>query len=294
MDVISLHQAGFTNAVASLGTALTSGHASLIKRYVQEVYLTYDSDDAGTRAALRAVPILKEAGISAKVIRMDPYREFDMASPEGKTAFFREAANRLLSFEDELERNNYIEAVASAYKVSKESLEKLVAKTAVSTGLARPVTRPKKADGAVLQKEDGIVTSQKVLLTWMIENENLYSKISSYISPDDFTGELNRRVAKLLYEQHEKGELNPAKLLNHFTSEEEHREAASLFHTKIRQLKTKEEQDQALKDTILKVKAHSINERTLNLDPSDMAGLQHLMEEKRKLEELRQLHISID
>ena len=78
----------------------------------------------------------------------------------------------LLSFEDELERNNYIEAVASAYKVSKESLEKLVAKTAVSTGLARPVTRPKKADGAVLQKEDGIVTSQKVLLTWMIENES--------------------------------------------------------------------------------------------------------------------------
>ena len=197
-------------------------------------------------------------------------------------------------YKQRYERNNYIEAVASAYKVSKESLEKLVAKTAVSTGLARPVTRPKKADGAVLQKEDGIVTSQKVLLTWMIENENLYSKISSYISPDDFTGELNRRVAKLLYEQHEKGELNPAKLLNHFTSEEEHREAASLFHTKIRQLKTKEEQDQALKDTILKVKAHSINERTLNLDPSDMAGLQHLMEEKRKLEELRQLHISID
>ena len=67
MDVISLHQAGFTNAVASLGTALTAGHAALIKRYVQEVYLTYDSDEAGTRAALRAVPILREAGISAKV-----------------------------------------------------------------------------------------------------------------------------------------------------------------------------------------------------------------------------------
>ncbi len=77
MDVISLHQAGFTNAVASLGTALTAGHASLIKRYVQEVYLTYDSDDAGTRAALRAVPILREAGISAKVIRMDPYKDPD-------------------------------------------------------------------------------------------------------------------------------------------------------------------------------------------------------------------------
>ena len=66
MDVISLHQAGFTNAVASLGTALTAGHASLIKRYVKEVYLTYDSDDAGTRAALRAVPILREAGDSVR------------------------------------------------------------------------------------------------------------------------------------------------------------------------------------------------------------------------------------
>mgnify|MGYP000228946219 CR=1 FL=1 len=128
-----------------------------------------------------------------------------------KLLFFREAANRLLSFEDELERNNYIEAVASAYKVSKESLEKLVAKTAVSTGLARPVTRPKKADGAVLQKEDGIVTSQKVLLTWMIEDESLFGMIRKYIMPEDFTTELYRTVALLLYEQYEKGEVNPAK-----------------------------------------------------------------------------------
>lgn len=66
MDVISLHQAGFTNAVASLGTALTPGHAALIKRYVNEVYLTYDSDEAGTKAALRAGPILREVGITAK------------------------------------------------------------------------------------------------------------------------------------------------------------------------------------------------------------------------------------
>ena len=77
MDVIALHQAGFTNAVASLGTALTPGHASLIKRYVNEVYLTYDSDEAGTKAALRAMPILRNVGITAKVIRMDPYKDPD-------------------------------------------------------------------------------------------------------------------------------------------------------------------------------------------------------------------------
>ena len=328
MDVISLHQAGFTNAVASLGTALTPGHASLIKRYVQEVYLTYDSDEAGTKAALRAVPILKSAGISAKVIRMDPYkdpdefiknlgaeeyenriqkarngfmfslemleRDYDMASPEGKTEFFREAARRLLTFEDELERNNYIEAVSSAYKIRRESLEKLVTKMAVSAGMAKPVARPKKAEGAAAQKEDGILTSQKALLTWMIEDEKLYGKISRLIHPDDFTGEIYRKVAGLLYEQYENGRLNPAEILNHFTSEEEHREAASLFHTKIRQLKTKQEEEQALKEIILRVKAHSISEKSRNLDPTDMAGLQHLMEEKRRLEELKTLHISID
>ena len=325
-----LCEAGFTNAVASLGTALTSGHASLIKRYVKEVYLTYDSDEAGTRAALRAVPILREAGISAKVVRMDPYKDpdefiknlgaeeyekriekarngfmftlemleknYDMASPEGKTDFFREVAGRLLVFEDELERNNYIEAVASAYRISRESLEKLVAKTAVNAGMAKPVARPKKAEGSgeKKKKEDGIITSQKVLLTWMIEKEELFRKISSYIGPDDFTEGIYRTVARLLYEQHERGELNPAKILNHFTEEEEHREAASLFHTRIRELRTKEEEEQALKDSILRVKANSIDQRTRELDPADMAGLQHLMEEKRKLEDLRKLHISID
>lgn len=77
MDVIALHQAGFDNAVASLGTALTSGHASLLKRYTNEVYLTYDSDGAGVKAALRAIPILKEVGITTKVINMRPYKDPD-------------------------------------------------------------------------------------------------------------------------------------------------------------------------------------------------------------------------
>ena len=328
MDVIALHQAGFTNAVASLGTALTPGHASLIRRYVREVYLTYDSDDAGTRAALRAVPILRDAGISAKVIRMDPYkdpdefiknlgaeeyekrisearngfmfsvdmlsRDYDMGSPEGKTAFFRETAKRLMSFEDELERSNYIDAVASEYGVRRESLEKLVAKTAVSSGLAKPAVRPRRAEGKEKQKEDGTLTSQKILLTWLIDDASLFEKISHLVTPDDFTEDLYRTVAQLLYEQRKNGELNPAKILDHFTEEEEHREAAALFNTRIRELKTKEEREQALKETIIRVKTNSIDYRTLHLAPTDMAGLQHLMEEKRKLEDLRKLHISID
>lgn len=326
MDVISLHQAGFTNAVASLGTALTQGHASLIKRYVKEVYLTYDSDEAGTKAALRAIPILREAGISAKVIRMEPYKDpdefiknlgkeafedrirearngflfgvevleqdYDLTSPEGKTDFLKEVARRLGEFEEDIERNNYIEAVAGRYHVGYEELRKLVVRTAVQNGLAQPAKRPEKP--AKEKKEDGILTSQKILLTWMIEEPQVFHQISSYIVPEDFTGEIYRKVAELLYQQYEEGEANPARILDHFTEEEEHREAASLFHTKIRELTTPEEREKALKETVVRVKAHSIGEAAARLDPTDIRGLQRLMEAKRQLQDLEKLHISIN
>ena len=326
MDVISLHQAGFTNAVASLGTALTQGHASLIKRYVKEVYLTYDSDEAGTKAALRAIPILREAGISAKVIRMEPYkdpdefiknlgkeafedrirearngflfgvevleRDYDLTSPEGKTDFLKEVARRLGEFEEDIERNNYIEAVAGRYHVGYEELRKLVVRTAVQNGLAQPVKRLEKP--VKEKKEDGILTSQKILLTWMIEEPQVFHQISSYIIPEDFTGEIYRKVAELLYQQYEEGEANPARILDHFTEEEEHREAASLFHTRIRELTTPEEREKALKETMVRVKAHSIGEAAARLDPTDIRGLQRLMEAKRQLQDLEKLHISIN
>ncbi len=328
MDVISLHQAGFTNAIASLGTALTTGHASLIKRYVNEVYLTYDSDEAGTKAALRAIPILREAGISAKIIRMEPYKDpddfikhlgaeafeeriakarngfmfslevlekqFDMNSPEGKTAFFNEAAKKLGEFEEEIERNNYIEAVAEKYKVGYENLRKLVARRAIQMGLAKPATKPRETVDKTRGKEDGNLQSQKILLTWLIENERLFTQIRKYITPQDFTTDLYRTVAELLYAQYEEGVLNPAKVMNHFTDEEEHREVASLFHTKIDKLDTKAEQEKALKETVIRVKNHSVDYATKQLAPTDMAGLQKLMEDKRALQDLQKLHISID
>lgn len=328
MDVIALHQAGFTNAVASLGTALTPGHASLIKRYVDEVYLTYDSDEAGTRAALRAVPILKEVGITARVIRMDPYkdpdefiknlgaeafeerigkarngfmfgleileREYDMNTPEGKTAFMKEAAKRLTQFDEEIERSNYIEAVAKNYHVNPPDLRKLVNKVAVQTGLAKPVERPRSTVNRDKDKEDGQLKSQRILLTWMIENENIFAQIKKYIGPEDFTEELYRTVAGFLYEQYDTNSVNPAQIMNHFTDEEEHRKVAELFHTKIQKLSTVQEQEKALKETVIKVKEYSIETAAKHLEPTDMMGLQKLMEAKRALQDLQKLHISIN
>lgn len=324
MDVISLHQAGFSNAVASLGTSLTPGHASLISRYVSEVYLTYDSDEAGTKAALRAIPILREAGITAKIIRMDPFKDpdefiknrgasafeelignarnafmfglevlekqFDLNTPEGKTNFMKEAARRLAEFDEEIERNNYIEAVAKAYRVGFEDLKKLVLKTAIQNGLAKPAQKPLKTN--THEKEDGVKKSQKILLTWLIEDENIFRQIQKYITPDDFSDGLYREVAKLLYEQYEEGHVNPARIMNQFTEEETHQEVASLFHTKIRELSNLQEEEKALKETIIRIKRQSIEDATKKIDPADISGLQALMEAKRDLQNLEKLHIS--
>ena len=88
MDVIAMHQAGFNMAVASLGTAFTTGQAMILKRYTDEVILSYDSDEAGTKAALRGIGILREAGLKGKVLDLRPHKDPDeFIKNEGKEAF---------------------------------------------------------------------------------------------------------------------------------------------------------------------------------------------------------------
>ena len=77
MDVISMHQAGFTQAVASLGTSFTEGQANILKRYSKSILLAYDSDGPGIAAALRAIKILRSQGMSGRVINMQPYKDPD-------------------------------------------------------------------------------------------------------------------------------------------------------------------------------------------------------------------------
>ena len=160
--------------------------------------------------------------------------------------------------------------------------------------MATPASRPSTAASRENHKEDGNLTSQKILLTWLIDHEELFGQICKYITPEDFTKDLYKKVAELLFEQYEKGEVNPAQIMNYFTEEEEHREAASLFHTRIRELTTKQEEEKAIKETIIRVKTYSIDEATRNLSPTDIQGLQRLMEAKKALQDLRKLHISID
>ena len=330
MDVISMHQAGFNNAVASLGTALTSQQASLLKRYTDEVLIIYDSDEAGVKAALRAIPMLKTAGLSTKVINLRPYkdpdefikalgaeeyqkrideaensfmfevrmleRDYDLADPESKTKFFYAVARKILNFEEELERENYIEAVAAKYQIGFEQLRSVVRSEGTRGGLTRERERAPLKSGVNdrKKKEDGMKQSQRLFLTWLIEDERLFDLTEGYISPDDFTEEIFRDVAKVLYEQHAAGEINPAQIISRFTDEEQQREAAALFHARLHPVETRQEKEKALKETILRIKKNSMDVRSGKLEPTDLAGLQRLIEDKKQLAQLQKMHISLD
>lgn len=331
MDVISMHQAGFTNAVASLGTALTSGHASLMSRYTKEVLLTYDSDEAGQKAALRGIPILKAAGIRPRVVNLAPYKDpdefikaegkeafekrleeaanaflfeikvmekqYDLRDPEGKTQFFREVSRKLLEFPEELERNNYMESISRIYQIKYEDLRKMVNNMALGGSSFGTVQRTEARTRKKENKEDAGHTAQKLMLTWLTSYPAMFDTIAGYITPADFITPLYHKVAELVFAQHEEGEVNPAKLLNQFVDSEEQKEVTSLFHATLH-LERKEDARRALLETVCRMKRDSIAWQSDHLLPTDLEGLQKIVEARKRLEDLERgrvtLHISFD
>ena len=327
MDVIAMHQAGFTNAVASLGTAFTSQHAMLIKRYTDQVILTYDSDGAGVKAALRAIPILKEVGISCKVLNMKPYkdpdefiknmgaeafqeridqaqnsflfeievlkRDYNLEDPEQKTNFYNAVARKLLEFPEALERDNYTQAVAREQFIPYQELKQLVSRLSSRIVPGAEQTQPREEFSPrerKKEKEDGARQSQRLLLTWLIEDPKLFDKIEGIITPDDFREDLYHQVAQMVFDGHARGDVNPAGILNHFINDEEqYKEVAALFNASLKESLNNEEQKKAFSETVIKVRKHSLDEASRNA--SDIETLQKIIQAQSAL---KTLHISLD
>ena len=283
------------------------------------------SDEAGIRAALRGIPILRDAGVSSRVVNLKPYKdpdefiknmgaeafeerlgqasdsfmfrvsiaesEFPMDEPQGQNRFFERCAELLLELKDELERNLYIEAIVKKYRgqygVSVEDLRKRVNTLALKGTPAENRTQPKTSGGQnKKKKESASDQAQKLMLTWLVTYPGIFDKVAQYLNAEDFIVPLYKEVAQMLFRQREEeGQVNPAKLLNSFTDSEEQREVASLFNATIH-LETQQEQDRAFADTLLRIKAESLAEKNRNLDPTDMLGLQQILKEKKELEEL--------
>ncbi len=325
MDVISLHQAGFDNAVASLGTALTEGHAGILKRYVKDVYLSYDSDGAGQKAALRAIPILKSAGISCRVINMSPYKDpdefiknlgaeeyekriqnaensfmyqirmlqgkYDMTDPEKKSDFQKEAARMIVTeFPTQLERENYTESVAARFNIPREALSRYILELGQSgiTAKREPNQQAEQKRG-IKPKDDGMKMSQRLLLTWIVETPEIYTKIRPYVNPEDFEDGVYRTVATEVFKYcDENNPVDTARIVDLFMEDEERKTVAALFNTTVGELTDNSDLSKALKETLLRIKKHS-----LELAQKNGADFKSLIEGKQTLQRLERLNISI-
>lgn len=327
MDVISMHQAGFTQAVASLGTAFTAEQARLLKRYADKILLAYDSDGAGVKAAVRGIGILREAGLTGKIIHMEPYKDpdefiknfgaeefqkrideaensfffeirileknFDLTDPDGKTKFHREVAKKLLVFTEEVERENYLQAIAAKYYVNPDNLRNLVISYAASEVGVKALERPKTTARLPENPEDQSKKSQRILLTWITDKPALYGKIRKILSVDDFTDELYAKVAEKLFQNIEAGNANPASIISMFDDEETQRAVALVFNTSLPYISTLQEREQAFHDVLLAVKRNSFEQYRLKM-AQERDGFARIREAKKALEELAGTFISLE
>lgn len=280
MDVIAMHQAGFTQAIASLGTAFTDNQAQIIRRYVKNVLLAYDSDGAGVTAALRNIGILRRAGLTGKVVDMRPYKDpdefmkalgreefqkrldnaensffyeirqmegsYDLKDPASRTQFYHEIARKLCIFTDEIERENYIRAMAEKYYIPQESLRKEVAGyVMIGEGEDTGTARPPQARGAQEQQNsmpsggmpdpsdfqaeravysrpvslsgerrlgaahEARLRNQRLLMTWLSDDPALYPQIRGIINAEDFDEGLYREAAGRYFEMLEQYFVDP-------------------------------------------------------------------------------------
>lgn len=313
MDVISLHQWGFSEAVAALGTAFTEQQADLMKRFNSLIYLCFDSDGAGKKACKRAISILREKNLEGKVIRLSPYKDPDeFLKAEGKEAFekrIEEAKNAFLweveekktefdlhdpagmqkymesiaellrtSFSDPVERENYLKAVAREQMLKAENLQHLVdkeeEKTQLSFGLRKNAGRQEKK-----REEKWNSPLEEEFLSVLMQRNEFVDLAKKYIEEVDFQGDFAKEIyLKLL------SGLSAKAILDSYQNEEEkYQKLVKLYHGDLYHMDLeKDEEKKLLSDYIRQLKLQKIEKEIKEV--TDAEGLSHCFKERDKWE----------
>ncbi|MBQ7084185.1 MAG: DNA primase [Anaerotignum sp.] len=234
MDMLSIYQAGFHNVVASLGTAFNQEHARTLKRFADDVILLYDSDEAGTNAALRAIPVLVKNGFRVKVTQVpdgkDPdefikakgaaefskllinavhyisfeiaciQRKYNLKNPEHRVRFATEAAETLAKLDSEIERNVYLGEVSRVTGVEEEAIRSEIRKLmrkeeeAFEKEAERRQQNLKNYTAEGRKAEKGLIEAQRSLLYYASQQQDVYDILRRHLEEDDFTEDVFRRA----------------------------------------------------------------------------------------------------
>lgn len=261
MDVISLHQRGITNVVAPLGTALTQQQGWLLRKSSEKIILSFDSDDAGLTAKIRALDILQDMGCDIRILQMEGAKDPDeyiikygnarfktliekalsviefkvkvlkqnlnLEIVNDKIKFLNEIAKLIAKVDNTMEREVYIEKIAKEYDISKEGIYAEVNKLVYSSVKSEKILEKSKPVVSHKKPEE-INISQTVkrrentVLSILLTGDiNIFQVIQQNIRLEDFKDTINQEIARKLYEEFEKGNSNINSIIDMLGEEEQ-------------------------------------------------------------------------
>lgn len=246
MDAVSLHQRGITNAVASLGTALTEGQGRLLRKSSEQVIIGYDSDGAGQAATLRGLEILNNLGCDIRILQLEGAKDPDefvtrygsgrfnkyvdnaislvefkvkilkkglnIENTGDKIKFLNEISKILSKVENNIEKEIYIDKISKEYKISKEAIYSEIKKILYNSNTGSKVLEKNTLRYNIPKKEENkineaIIKRENTVISLLIEQGfRVYEKIKEKITPECFKFEINRKIITKVYEEFEKGD----------------------------------------------------------------------------------------
>ena len=326
MDVISLHQRGIKNVVAPLGTALTEQQGFLLRKNAEQIILSFDADEAGLNAKIRAIDILQNMGCDMRILQMEGAKDPDeyiikygnarfqnliekaisvlefkvkllrnslnVYNVNDKIKFLNEIAKLIAKVQNTMEREVYIEKIAQEYQISKEAIYAEVNKLLYSSSQGQKALEKKKAVvHKSIEKQQilpNIKKRENMILSILLKGDlNLYEIIKQNINADEFQDEQNRQIAKKLYEEFEKGNSNINGILDNLNEEEQsHITAIMADDDNIQDM------EKAIDDVIHGYQREKLNARKMQI--LEALDKEISQEEKKQLEkELSELVIQL-
>jgi len=314
MDVISVYQAGITNIVATLGTAITENQAKLMMRYANEILICYDMDEAGTKAALRAIDIINSVNGKSRVIRLKgakdpdeyinkygveafkftlknavPSTEFklslikgkyDTSETDDKIKFINEAAESLVGINDAVEIDAYIRKLSEENGISADAIYAALRNKSEKNGKNKmPIIRQQKNNDRSDMNEvpAGLLAAEKRLLSLIANKKKHYKIAKKYIEPLYFSIDIYRRLAQRIYSLYEEeSHIDIPMILNEFS---DNGESASIASSVFYNNEVYNAEENAVYDLIRKIKLEKIN-LALRTEGS-IARINELIKEKK-------------
>ena len=323
MDVIAMYQAGIHNVVATLGTAFTTGHAQLIKKYVSDVILLYDSDDAGIRATIRAIPILELANIKVRVLHLpgkqdpDDYildngvdslielaknaagavtfqikmikKKYNINNVEQKIRFIDEASTLIAELNNAVEQEIYTQQVAKDYNMDPDSLKTEVRKKMSLVQMkkqrtSKPRGQAKKEITNQTKAESGYFKTQSELLQIMCLYPSVLKKVKTHLKPEEFVDPFFQKLVGLIYERQVDGHIsNPSQFSSCFETRDDQNKIANVFLAQ-RDYENMEIVTKVVNDTVKKLKNKALEENLKTT--TDITKLQNLLKLKKEIDNL--------